>query len=468
MGSGGTRESRSESPRGGVPVERVLLAFATIFVVAGNAVLGGYPSGPNLAYDLFPISAFGTLMLVFAAGYAYDEEAGSHILRHVWDRICRLVLPMLAIHAVAGVACSVVAPLGFSAYGKAELSAWQVLVAPFTHANMHEFGFDLALWVVVPLFVAEVAYALLRKVVVHGKGRVRAALDVLLAVALLAGSVWAMDALGSGDMGDLVRETDWLRPAQSAVFLGFFALGHAYRRHAEPVTDRVPDVFAIVLLVGIQLALLLNFPDDMGMVACWMRFPAGGIISAIMALCGTLLWLRVSRLVAPGLGRGSLLGIIGRNAYSVIALHLFGFFLLNLAFSALAVSVGGDLLDGFSDKSFHEVVRYCFVPRILDEAGRADVWGLVYLVVGVSVPLALHGLWRLATHPARSAWASLRGTDEDAETETKDDDSYDGPADRRDEDETHGDGNGRKKYPYGRIAGASPSSSSRRVTSRRR
>lgn len=445
-------------------VARTLVAFGVLFVVAGHMMFG-YPAGPNLAYDLFPTAAFGVMMLVFGTGYLLEGEEDAGLPRHLWDCVRRFLIPMLAAHALAGVLCAILVPLGFPAYGKAGLSPYNVFVSPFTHANMHEFGFDLGLWIVVPLLAAEVSYSLLRKVCAHGGDRVRAIIDVVLAAALTAGGIWVMDAFGSPEVGKAISETDWLRLAQTGTFLAFLPLGHVYRRHLEPLADRIPDALAIAVLVGIQIALMLNFPDKMGMNPCWMQFPAGGGLSMLMAACGTLLWLRISRVLAAGQRRGSLLSVVGRNAYAILAFHVLGFFLINLLFSTLAPAVGGPLFDGFSDESFRSVVRYGFVPAPLADAERAEAWGLVYLIAGVGVPVALGELWRLVSRIVRRAWARRHG--EKGRT-TGESGGTPGPVDK-----PRGGSGGttpptpKVRYPYGRITGASPSSVSRRPTPRR-
>lgn len=382
---------------------RVFYALAIVFVVAGHCSLN-YPSGLNLGYNLFPVYSFHIPMFIFASGYFYSTRHEAHPVRYVLRKASRLLVPMFAIHAGFGWFCEFLAQHGFSGYAGKELSAYTVFVEPFLHDNMHMFCFDLAMWFLVPMFLAQCVYLAFHALVVRGTGRLRLALDTALLVCLLCPAIWVIGEFGTGPAHDGVAKDDMMRVYQTMFFLAFLAIGFYYRTYLERYADRIPDGVAIPVLLLAQLSLSFVYGGDLTMVVCWLGFPAGVAGTLLMGMTGTLFWLRVSKMLAPRLRDSWLVNEIGKNTFSIMAFHFVGFLLLNLVMYGIKQRTGGAMFSDFCDTTFFEggVYYKCVPERMAQSGATTDAWGLLYVLAGIGVPLVLHRIWLVATAPVKA------------------------------------------------------------------
>lgn len=385
---------------------RVFYALAILFVVAGHSSIN-YPSGFNFGYNLFPVYAFHMPMFIFASGYFYNHRHERHPLRFVIGKAKRLIVPMYAIHALMGVFVMILVAMGFSAYDGIALNMKTLLVDPWLHFNMHEFEYDLATWFVIPMFLAQCSYMALHALVVHGaeNGKVRMVLESVLMAMLVVGGMLLMGAVGAGEANEAAKESDWLRLYQTGCFLPFVAIGHYYRAYLEKLADKVPDLLALVLLALVQLCLLFAYGDNLTMIICWVSFPAGAVGTILMGMVGTLFWLRISKILSLKLKDSWLTNEIGKNTFSIMAFHFVGFFALNCLLYAVLRGSDGHRLATFSVEAFKAGgVYYKCVPGSMLSSSMADAWGMLYVLSGIAVPLALHRAWAWASGLAMSWW----------------------------------------------------------------
>lgn len=403
---------------------RIFYALAIVFVVAGHSSLY-YPSGLNLGYNLFPVYSFHMPMFIFAAGYFYNPKHERHPVRFALGKVRRLLVPMFAIHAFVGWFVTFLASHGFSSYDGIKLTWENVFLAPFSHDNMHMFSFDLAMWFLIPMFLAQCAYMTFHALVVHGSGRLHLVLDTVLGAALVAAGVYVIDAFGTGEAQLMVMESDMLRIYQSLVFLAFMAIGYYYHTYIERYLDKVPDAIVLTALLLFQMGLMFTYGTDLTMVICWIGFPAGALGTMLMGMSGTLFWLRVSKILAPRLKGSWLANEIGKNTFSIMAFHFFGFFLLNLIMYVIKKGTGGACLATFAEDVFlrGDIYYKCIPEHMAVTPGASDAWGMLYVMFGVGVPLLLHKAWELASAPVRHvasmAKAVLLGDEGDGETATE-------------------------------------------------
>lgn len=382
---------------------RVFYALAILFVVAGHSSIN-YPSGFNFGYNLFPVYAFHMPMFVFASGYFYNCRHEKNPWGFVTGKARRLILPMYAIHALTCLFVMLLASKGFSPYEGISISLRGILIDPWTHSNMHDYGYDLAMWFLIPMFLSQCAYMLAHAVVVRGEegSRTRHALDAILTLAMVVGGVMLMDAVGTGEANEAIKSSDWLRLCQTGCFLPFTAVGYYYRNYLERYADKVSDVLALVSLALVQLGLLFAYGGNFTMLMCWVGFPTGGLGALFIGMNGTLFWLRVSKMLAPRLRDSRIVNEIGQNTFSIMAFHFFGFFVLNCLFLVAYVLSGGRL-GAFSVEAFKlgGIYYKCIPGRMLDPS-LADSWGMLYVIFGIGVPLILHRIWAWVSASIRS------------------------------------------------------------------
>lgn len=384
--------------RGGKTNEamRIFYAIAIVMVVAGHSI-GDYAAGPNLLYNFFPPYAVHLPMFLFAAGYFYSERHDRHPVRFVLGKVTRLLVPMYAVHAAIGVIATGLQGWGYRC--GLPLSWENVLLSPWDHTNCHVFALDGPMWFVAPMFLAYCAYMASHALVVHGEGKIRIALDLVCNAAWVAVGGYAM-ATAHGEMFNLDGNRIW---AQTAVFLGFMAIGHTYKAYLEERLERVPDGVAIPVLLAAQLACMWTWPENILISICWLDFPNGWQGAYAIGCLGILFWLRVSKILAPRLSRSKAVTAVGDNTFSIMAWHPLAFLMLNLMFLGIMLVTNGALFSNIDTNELSQNLWYAYVPKVFEETGRVSAWTTLYVAAGLSFPVIGHMWYAWARAKARVA-----------------------------------------------------------------
>lgn len=375
---------------------RIFYAIAIVMVVAGHSV-GDYAAGANLLYNFFPPYAVHLPMFLFAAGYFYNERHDRHPLRFVWGKAKRLVIPMYAIHLAIGIIVTGLQGWGYRC--GLPLSWENVFLSPWDHTNCHVFALDGPMWFVAPMFLACCAYMASHALVVHGRGKVRVALDLACNAAWIAVGAYAM-ATAHGEMFNLDGNRIW---AQTAAFLGFMAIGHLYRTYLERHLERVPDGVAIPALLVAQLACMWAWSENILISLCWLDFPNGWQGAYAIGCIGILFWLRVSKILAPRLGRSRAVTTVGDNTFSIMAWHPLAFLMLNLMFLGIMLVSNGALFSNLDTNELSQNLWYAYVPKVFEETGRVSAWTTLYVMAGLAFPVVWHSWYAWGRARLRAA-----------------------------------------------------------------
>ena len=133
---------------------RVFYLLAIVFVVDGHTT-NGHLFEMN---GLFRYYSFHLMMFAFGSGYFFKLYGGARSdLAH---RAKKLLVPLYLWNAVYGVGAALLRRFGGFELG-APLSPYTLLLAPITDGE--HFVWNLGAWFIFPLFCAQVAYALIRR-----------------------------------------------------------------------------------------------------------------------------------------------------------------------------------------------------------------------------------------------------------------------------------------------------------------
>lgn len=136
---------------------KILYAIGIYLVVANHC--GGH-GGISVFYEFFPAYAFHIGLFIFCSGYFYKEKSEQNIGKYILKKLKKLVVPMYMANFVYALLMQLLSLKGFSI--GAGVTWKKLLIEPITSG--HQFGFNLATWFVVPLFMAEVFNVLYRKI----------------------------------------------------------------------------------------------------------------------------------------------------------------------------------------------------------------------------------------------------------------------------------------------------------------
>ncbi|MFR8178169.1 MAG: acyltransferase family protein [Christensenellales bacterium] len=133
---------------------RVFYLLAIVFVVDGHTT-NGHLFEMN---GLFRYYSFHLMMFAFGSGYFFKLYGGA--CSDLAHRAKKLLVPLYLWNAVYGVGAALLRRFGGFELG-APLSPYTLLLAPITDGE--HFVWNLGAWFIFPLFCAQAAYALIRR-----------------------------------------------------------------------------------------------------------------------------------------------------------------------------------------------------------------------------------------------------------------------------------------------------------------
>ena len=352
---------------------RVFYLLAIVFVVDGHMSMG-HMFEMN---GLFRYYSFHLMMFAFGSGYFFKLYGKP--LSDLLHRAKKLVIPLYFWNLVYGVGAALLRRLGGFELGE-PLSVYTLLLAPLVDGE--HFVWNLGSWFIFPFFCAQVFYALVRRL--SSLWHENEWMTFLLC--LIPGCV-AVQLCYTGRQDILPI---WmLRPM---ILLPGFAGGTLYRRVLErrdhlPTVPYLIGVFILRALLCTRYENLAYLLSDCSYFVC----DAFGVYAG--AALAIAFYLRISRLLAPYIGKSRLALAISRNTFDVMMHHYMGFFALNCFF--LIVHILGLGAADFSVHIFRTRSNYLYAPD-----GRAE-WSVLYLLCGVTLPL-------LIGHTARTVKTRLQ------------------------------------------------------------
>lgn len=180
-------------------------------------------------------------------------------------------------------------------------------------------------------------------------------------------------------------KTGWLLfLARTMFFLACFGIGRYYRRVLEQ-HDTLRSFWYFLIVLSLQLVVIWLCSGKFTYVPSWCQFPNGVVLTYATTILSIAFVLRVCKILGPIIGRSKTILAIADNTFSIMCHHVFGFFLLNSLFAAIAFCT--PLLQNFDFTAYFNAFTYHFFPREL----RA--FGFAYMVVGVSFSIFVHFCW---------------------------------------------------------------------------
>lgn len=352
---------------------RVFYLLAIVFVVDGHMSMG-HMFEMN---GLFRYYSFHLMMFAFGSGYFFKLYGKP--LSDLLHRAKKLLIPLYFWNLVYGVGAALLRRLGGFELGE-PLSAYTLLLAPL--ADGEHFVWNLGSWFIFPFFCAQVFYALVRRL--SSLWHENEWMTFLLC--LIPGCV-AVQLCYTGRQDILPI---WmLRPM---ILLPGFAGGTLYRRVLER-RDHLPTVPYLIGVVILRALLCTRYENLAYLLSDCSYFVCDAFGVYAGAALAIAFYLRISRLLAPYIGKSRLALAISRNTFDVMMHHYMGFFALNCFF--LIVHILGLGAADFSVHIFRTRSNYLYAPD-----GRAE-WSVLYLLCGVTLPL-------LIGHTARTVKTRLQ------------------------------------------------------------
>lgn len=284
----------------------VLSAFAIIFVVVGH-----------LHYDvftldgLFPYYSYHMMLFMFISGYFYKQEHEKHIGLFLLKKVKRLVIPYFVWNVFYGILVTVLKQFGFTIGSK--MNYWTLLVQPFI--NGHQFYFNLAAWFLLALFIIEVVYLLIRKIVRLIIKNDYVALPILFAIFMVMGLMITKFSMeGNNHSWNLIL-------IRTLFFLPFYCFGNMYKEILEK-WDKINNYLYFAIILAMQFVLIMYYGKVPTCSTVFGIFYHNPISHYLTAFIGIAFWYRVARIIAPVVKKDGWLIYLGKNSFTVMMHHL--------------------------------------------------------------------------------------------------------------------------------------------------
>ena len=165
---------------------------------------------------------------------------------------------------------------------------------------------------------------------------------------------------------------------RSAFGLVFYLLGQFLKLGGEKLNDYLvrPETFIGAYIIYVALG---EFFGSFTYSLVYANFSGSAVTTLLGTSMAILMIYIISSYIALGVKDNSLLLKIGQNTYSIMALHLLVFFLINYALYRLGTIPKSDLS--------HSFFSY--------EVGRS--W-FVYVILGIALPLLLSLTYKKIKH----------------------------------------------------------------------
>lgn len=384
----------------------ILSSLAIIMVVAGHLGYNVMTVG-----DLFPYYSFHVPLFMFISGYFYRESEEEHPLTYIKKKALRLLVPYLIWNLIYGI---VAWALRIAGFGMGEgLSLRTLFIEPFIHG--YQFIYNYAAWFVPVLFIIEMLNLLARMILqyilgpdgkvfsrkpseesgIPGKAenagqtvrmlscsRQSALTDwIMLIGSLIVGMTVVWLAIGGHVWGN------YKAPGRILFLFPCFQMGQFYYRKLEK-HDTLRNLPYFAIVVGIQV-LLSVCCNGLAFSAVWCTgFANGPIIPYVTIVSGIAFWLRIAKILTPVAEESRAMRYLGSNTYAVMMHHVMVFMMIKAVIAGVAASTG--LCADFDFQQFSTNIDYIYLVN------GAEQFKMVYLVLGVAIPLILQcGLNRI-------------------------------------------------------------------------
>lgn len=345
---------------------KLLSAIGIIIIVSGHC----YHGGISLAYEWFPTYSFNLSLFVFISGYFYKPKYEDSVIKYIWKRVKRLVIPAYIWNIIYGLFILMMSGFGYTIGG--EVNLYNMFVMSFVDGEA--FKYNLGSWFVYPLFLVCLFNVLFRKLAGLLKIKNEYVFMILYLAIGMFGIQLAIDGHNTGILRLLTR---------AMFFLPCFQLGRLYNSDLEK-RDTLNSIAYFAIVLGIQL-LLLTFFDSLEYTPSSMSsFNNGVIIPYVTSVTGIAFWLRISRLLTPIVKNRKFVRLISDNTYSIMIHQMIGYMSVKWLFYFLSVAT--PLFADFNAQSMRTNIWYYYLPNGLQQ------YGMLYLAGGIFVPIAIKKL----------------------------------------------------------------------------
>ncbi|GAA0106677.1 acyltransferase family protein [Paraclostridium sordellii] len=341
--------------------------FLLLQTVGIILVVLGHKGGISLFSEWFPAYSFHMPLFIFISGYFYKSNSESNLKYCIMKKIKNLIIPYFIWNIVYGIIINILIRYQVVEFGE-RISFRTLFIDPWIHG--HQFGLNVATWFVPALFLIQVAYLLSRRVLNHIKINNE---YVIMGIFMVIGCVGVILA----NKGYTTHK--YLTVIRTMFLIPFYHMGYLYRNKLEN-KYKFNSILYFIALFTIQFILLKKYVNiSFSAVFCNDFNRENILLPYITSITGIMFWLKISKILAPLIGKNKVIKYIGSNTWDIMTHHQFVFFGINLFFAITSNKLN---LEGFNFEQFKHNCWYGY------DAGDSRFL-IFYTIAGVAVPLII-------------------------------------------------------------------------------
>ncbi|MCF0229817.1 MAG: acyltransferase family protein, partial [Parasporobacterium sp.] len=227
----------------------VLSAIAMLFVILGHNKNDQLSLGTF--YGWFPYYSFHLPLFLFISGYFFrdlPEDKGFFVSfgKFAWKKIRSLIIPFYIVHGIFLLTNTFLRTQGFTYGTPFSLKEW--LINPWT--KYYSITYSVPTWYLIGIFLAEIYFILLRKLI-RKLIRSELAAEITLLVLTLALGVFCVYIKNTGHPSEAAGV--YMR---SVVMLFFMELGAVYKKYLEKL-DHAQSLLYFLLVLLAQFLIIV-------------------------------------------------------------------------------------------------------------------------------------------------------------------------------------------------------------------
>ena len=246
-----------------------------------------------------------------------------------------------------------------------------LFILPIT--NGHQFVYNLGSWFVAPLFMVEVFNVLFRKALCFINNNSKEYVYIVC--------TFLLGVLGIFLSCEGYNVNEWLMLVRFLYFLPFYSIGFFYKKKLE-MHDNLPNTIYFFIVIFTQLIIIIVCGYAPTYEPVWCNFKEFNILPYIVGFLGIAFWLRISRIMAPVIGKSKTINLIAESTYSIMVNHIFGFMLVKSIF-ALGYKYTEILFKDFDWDAYHSNIWYFYKPKGLSQTL------IIYVVISIIFAIAI-------------------------------------------------------------------------------
>lgn len=236
----------------------------------------------------------------------------------------------------------------------------------------HQYWFNLAGWFVLALFLTNITYVLIRKLIT----KLKIWNDN---IAMIFFFILSYVCFYIGVRNESLYMIPILR---TGFFLFFYHFGYYYKTKIEG-KFKIDSFVYLLILIFIQL-LLMKFGKNLTIDLVNLKTTTVSLMATIFAnINGILFWTKIAEVLEPVLSKNKYINFIGNYTYDIMMHHMFFVFLLNVFIMKVAPLIR---LTKFSVDAFKADIYY-FYPATISQ------YKLFYTLIGIAGPLIIRYLY---------------------------------------------------------------------------